>query len=151
MSEDPLIDPFIFAYRQGQRDALDEEQAHGHYDEGYKFGYARGLIEGDSGGRREGYRSGYAAGKDAVMTSSYAEAVAVGRAEGVETMLDRVRQIVVDTRHEDACCSRGCACQTHDRPEPCDLLCNCMVGSVVSASFTARSKSTSSCCATIIC
>lgn len=42
-------------------------------------GYARGLIEGDHGGRREGYRSGYDAGKDAVMTDSYAQAVAVGQ------------------------------------------------------------------------
>lgn len=42
-------------------------------------GYARGLIEGDHGGRREGYRSGYAAGKDAVMTASYAQAVAEGQ------------------------------------------------------------------------
>jgi len=49
------------------------------YEEGRKEGYARGLIEGDSGGRREGYRSGYAAGKDAVMTDSYAQAVAVGQ------------------------------------------------------------------------
>lgn len=42
-------------------------------------GYARGLIEGDHGGRREGYRSGYAAGKDAAMTASYAQAVAEGQ------------------------------------------------------------------------
>jgi hypothetical protein len=42
-------------------------------------GYARGLIEGDHGGRREGYRSGYDAGRDAVMTDSYAQAVAVGQ------------------------------------------------------------------------
>jgi hypothetical protein len=46
-------------------------------------------------------------------------------------VLGRVLEIIAATRHEDACCSRGCACQTHEKPEPCDLLCNCMVGSVV--------------------
>ena len=49
-------------------------------------GYARGLIEGDHGGRREGYRSGYAAGKDAVMTASYAQAVAEGQREAREAV-----------------------------------------------------------------
>ena len=50
-------------------------------------GYARGLIEGDHGGRREGYRSGYAAGKDAVMTASYAQAVAEGQRDERERLL----------------------------------------------------------------
>lgn len=53
-------------------------------------GYARGLIEGDHGGRREGYRSGYAAGKDAVMTASYAQAVAVGQRDEREAAAQRV-------------------------------------------------------------
>ena len=35
------------------------EQAQGHYNDGYKMGYAKGLIEGDSGGRKEGFRVGY--------------------------------------------------------------------------------------------
>lgn len=43
-----------------------------------------------------------------------------------------MRKVVAATRHEDACCSRGCACQTNRKAEPCDLICNCMVGSVVS-------------------
>ena len=78
--------------------------------------YASGLIEGDSGGRREGYRIGMA----------YERA--------------RILEIIAATRHEDACCSRGCACQTHERPEPCDLLCNCMVGSVVGEVLYALSR-----------
>ena len=56
------------------------------YAEGRKEGYARGLIEGDHGGRREGYRSGYAAGKDAVMTDSYAQAVAEGQRDERERL-----------------------------------------------------------------
>lgn len=53
-------------------------------------GYARGLIEGDHGGRREGYRSGYAAGKDAVMTASYAQAVAEGQRDEREACAQTV-------------------------------------------------------------
>ncbi len=53
-------------------------------------GYARGLIEGDHGGRREGYRSGYAAGKDAVMTSSYEQAVTQGEMEALGKWIDGV-------------------------------------------------------------
>ena len=53
-------------------------------------GYARGLIEGDHGGRREGYRSGYAAGKDAVMTASYAQAVAEGQRDEREACIAEI-------------------------------------------------------------
>lgn len=66
------------------------EQAHGHYMDGYKVGYAKGLIEGDSGGRKEGYRAGYAAGKDAVMTSSYEQAVTQGEMEALGKWIDGV-------------------------------------------------------------
>ena len=55
-------------------------------------GYARGLIEGDSGGRREGYRSGYDAGKDAVMTASYAQAVAGGQRDERERIASAVQR-----------------------------------------------------------
>lgn len=54
-------------------------------------GYARGLIEGDHGGRREGYRSGYDAGKDAVMTDSYAQAVAEGQRDERERIVTYLR------------------------------------------------------------
>ena len=57
-------------------------------------GYARGLIEGDHGGRREGYRSGYAAGKDAVMTASYAQAVAEGQRDERERIASAVMPIL---------------------------------------------------------
>lgn len=77
------------------------EQAHGHYMDGYKVGYARGLIEGDHGGRREGYRIGYAAGKDAVMTDSYAQAVAAGQRD------ER------DKHHTHYCCA---VCDYHVMP-----------------------------------
>ena len=59
-------------------------------------GYARGLIEGDHGGRREGYRSGYAAGKDAVMTASYAQAVAVGQRDERERIRTGVTGLHLD-------------------------------------------------------
>ena len=68
-------------------------------------GYARGLIEGDHGGRREGYRSGYAAGKDAVMTDSYAQAVAEGQRDEREKwsvlIKDRIRDLQSCTKHDD--------------------------------------------------
>ena len=63
------------------------------YEEGRKEGYARGLIEGDHGGRREGYRSGYAAGKDAVMTDSYAQAVAEGQRDEREACIALVETV----------------------------------------------------------
>lgn len=128
----------------------------GNYAKGYKMGYAKGLIEGDSGGRKEGFRVGY----DTAWSLSAAEieracearvreeeqvAQTLARAElysmeemderceeAIESTLSRVIEILGAIRHEDACCSRGCACQTHENPEPCDLLCNCMVGSIVS-------------------
>lgn len=56
-------------------------------------GYARGLIEGDHGGRREGYRSGYDAGKDAVMTDSYAQAVAEGQRDEREACIALVETV----------------------------------------------------------
>ena len=75
------------------------------YAEGRKEGYARGLIEGDHGGRREGYRSGYAAGKDAVMTDSYAQAVAEGQRDEREKwsvlIKDRIRDLQSCTKHDD--------------------------------------------------
>ena len=82
---------------------------------------------------REIWKDGYDHGEAAAMASRYTMEEMDHRCdESVEEMLNEVLGIVAATRHEDACCSRGCACQTHERPEPCDLLCNCMVGSVVS-------------------
>ena len=78
------------------------EQAHGHYMDGYKMGYAKGLIEGDSGGRKEGYRAGYAAGKDAVMTSSYEQAVAEGEREALSKWIDGVAKGRADAAKEVA-------------------------------------------------
>ena len=66
-------------------------------------GYARGLIEGDHGGRREGYRSGYAAGKDAVMTASYAQAVAEGQRDEREACIAAV-EALPDWKFCDAVC-----------------------------------------------
>lgn len=65
-------------------------------------GYARGLIEGDHGGRREGYRSGYAAGKDAVMTFSYGQAVAEGEREALSKWIDGVAKGRADAAKEVA-------------------------------------------------
>ena len=78
------------------------EQAHGHYMDGYKMGYAKGIIEGDSGGRKEGYRAGYAAGKDAVMTSSYEQAVAEGEREALSKWIDGVAKGRADAAKEVA-------------------------------------------------
>ena len=44
-----------------------------------------------------------------------------GRQEG----LREARNAVAALPHEDGCCSKGCACQTWDKQEPCDLSCNC--------------------------
>jgi hypothetical protein len=82
---------------------------------------------------REIWKDGYDHGEAVAMASRYTMEQMDDRCEeSVESTLKRVLEIVGATRHEDACCSRGCACQTNERPEPCDLLCNCMVGSVVS-------------------
>jgi hypothetical protein len=78
------------------------EQAQGHYNDGYKMGYAKGLIEGDSGGRKEGFRAGYAAGKDAVMTSSYEQAVAEGEREALSKWIDGVAKGRADAAKEVA-------------------------------------------------
>lgn len=82
---------------------------------------------------REIWKDGYDHGEAAAMATRYTMEEMDHRCdESVEETLSQVLKIVTDIRHEDACCSRGCACQTRDKPEPCDLLCNCMVGSVVS-------------------
>ena len=39
--------------------------------------------------------------------------------------LTAARDAVAALPHEDGCCSKGCACQTREKPEPCDLSCNC--------------------------
>ena len=81
---------------------------------------------------REIWQDGYDHGEAAAMASRYTMEEMDHRCyESVEEMLDQVLRIIANTRHEDACCSRGCACRSYERPEPCDLLCNCMVGSVV--------------------
>lgn len=70
-------------------------------------GYARGLIEGDHGGRREGYRSGYDAGKDAVMTDSYAQAVAAGQRDEREACIAVVEaHIRADLTEQAMFCGR---------------------------------------------
>lgn len=98
----------------------------------------------------EGYERGRAESQKLVADAAFDHGLRVGRSankelrwmyeQSVEATLDRVRKIVSDTRHEDACCSRGCACRTHEKPEPCDLLCNCMVGSVIGEVLYALSK-----------
>ena len=60
-----VVDYVREQYERGAADKAAElqdfygEQAQGHYNDGYKMGYAKGLIEGDSGGRKEGFRVGY--------------------------------------------------------------------------------------------
>lgn len=90
----------------------------------------------------EGYERGRAESQKLVADAAFGHGLRVGASgatelrwmyeQSVEATLDRVCEIVASIRHEDACCSRGCACRSYERPEPCDLLCNCMVGSVVS-------------------
>ncbi len=59
-------------------------------------GYARGLIEGDSGGRREGYRIGY----DTAWSLSAAE---------IERQtLDKATEAVAALRTEDYCYDHDC-------------------------------------------
>lgn len=48
-----------------------------------------------------------------------------GYDEGYAAGLDAARDAVAALPHEDGCCSKGCACQTREKPEPCDLSCNC--------------------------
>ena len=60
-----VVDYVREQYERGAADKAAElqdfygERAQGHYNDGYKMGYAKGLIEGDSGGRKEGFRVGY--------------------------------------------------------------------------------------------
>lgn len=60
-----VVDYVREQYERGAADRAAElqdfygERAQGHYNDGYKMGYAKGLIEGDSGGRKEGFRVGY--------------------------------------------------------------------------------------------
>ena len=84
----------LAAVRAEEREAMADYWGNRSFDhfrdgleQGRKEGYAKGLIEGDHGGRREGYRSGYAAGRDAVMTDSYAQAVAKGQRDEREESL----------------------------------------------------------------
>ena len=103
-----VVDYVREQYERGAADKAAElqdyygEQAHGHYMDGYKMGYAKGIIEGDSGGRKEGYRAGYAAGKDAVMTSSYEQAVAEGEREALSKWIDGVAKGRADAAKEVA-------------------------------------------------
>jgi len=59
---------------------------------------------------------------DAVAPSLYAED---RYQQGYAAALDAARDAVAALPHEDGCCSKGCACQTREKPEPCDLSCNC--------------------------
>lgn len=48
-----------------------------------------------------------------------------GYDEGYAAGVQAARDAVAALPHEDGCCSKGCACQTREKPEPCDLSCNC--------------------------
>lgn len=62
---------------------------------------------------------------NASMVSHYANGHRDGRAQGYAAGLSAARDAVAALPHEDGCCSKGCACQTWEKPEPCDLSCNC--------------------------
>ena len=95
----------------------------------------------------EGYERGRAESQKLVADAAFDHGLRVGRSankelrwmyeQSVEATLDQVKEAVRNVRHEDACCTNGCACQ---KPEPCDLLCNCMVGSVIGEVLYALSR-----------